>query len=87
MEALRTHPALLSEVVHRLDQFNAGQSGASMRIERIGLLAEPPSMQAYEVTDKGNLNQRAVTERRAADVKALFGTSYPAHVVATGARS
>ncbi|HEV3104162.1 MAG TPA: AMP-binding protein [Trinickia sp.] len=81
LETLRTHPVLLAELTRRLALFNAGQSGASMRIERLGLLSEPPSMQAYEVTDKGNLNQRAVTERRASDVKALFDTSFPRHVI------
>jgi feruloyl-CoA synthase len=80
-EKLQVHPALLAELGRRLAQVNEGQQGASMRIERFALLVEPPSMQAYEVTDKGNVNQRAVIERRAADVKALFATRCPSHVV------
>lgn len=85
LEQLRSDPTLIAELARRLEQVNAGQAGASMRIERVGLLTEPPSMQAYEVTDKGNLNQRAVIERRASDVNALFREPYPGHVVASGA--
>lgn len=78
---LHAHPVLLAELGRCLAQFNEGQQGASMRIERFALLVEPPSMQAYEVTDKGSLNQRAVIERRAVDVKALFASPCPSHVV------
>ena len=35
-------------------------------IERVILLAEPPSLDANEITDKGYVNQRAALERRAA---------------------
>ena len=35
------------------------------------LLAEPPSIDAGEITDKGYINQRAVLTRRAAAVAAL----------------
>ncbi len=33
---------------------------------------EPPSIDANEITDKGYMNQRAVLERRAALVEALY---------------
>jgi feruloyl-CoA synthase len=36
------------------------------------VLAEPPSADAGEITDKGYINQRAVLTRRAADVQALY---------------
>ncbi len=78
---LRQHPALLGELEQRLSKANADVRAASMRIECLGLLAEPPSMQAYEVTDKGSINQRAVIERRAEDVKALFADPRPATTV------
>ncbi|SOE70974.1 feruloyl-CoA synthase [Burkholderia sp. D7] len=81
VEKLQAHPALLTELGLRLELLNEGQQGASMRIERFALLVDPPSMQAYEVTDKGSLNQRAIIERRAADVKTLFATPCPSHVV------
>lgn len=80
-QALRNHPLLLAELERRLAAVNADVRAASMRIERLGLLAEPASMQAYEVTDKGSINQRAVIERRADDVKALFCQPCPESVV------
>ena len=36
------------------------------------LLAEPPSLDANEITDKGYVNQRAALQRRSAFVDALF---------------
>jgi feruloyl-CoA synthase len=38
------------------------------------LVAEPPSLQAGEITDKGYVNQRAVLERRAALVDRLYAS-------------
>ena len=52
--------------------FAAGSSGSSTRITRAMLLEEPASMDAGEITDKGSLNQRAILERRAALVEALY---------------
>ncbi|MEX3937546.1 AMP-binding protein [Paraburkholderia phymatum] len=75
------HPVLLQELEKRLAAVNAGQKGASMRIERLMLLEEPPSMQHYEVTDKGSINQRAVIERRRARVDELFAAPCQKHVV------
>lgn len=75
------HPALLGELARRLAAANAGQRGASMRIERLMLLEDPPSMQHYEVTDKGSINQRAVIERRRAAVVDLFAAPCVPHVV------
>jgi feruloyl-CoA synthase len=39
---------------------------------RVVLLAEPPSLDANEITDKGYVNQRAALNRRALEVEALF---------------
>jgi feruloyl-CoA synthase len=80
-EQARAHPSLLAELGRRLEQLNSGNKAASMRVERLGLLSEPPSMQGYELTDKGSINQRAVIERRAADVEALFADPCPAAVL------
>jgi feruloyl-CoA synthase len=77
------HPTLLRELERRLAAVNAGQTGASMRIERLMLLEEPPSMQHYEVTDKGSINQRAVIERRGNCVDDLFAVPRIEHVVAS----
>jgi feruloyl-CoA synthase len=81
--ALARHPALLGELARRLAAANLGQKASSSRIERLLLLAEPPSMDAYELTDKGSVNQRAVTEHRAASVAELYAEAVPAHVVQT----
>jgi len=35
-------------------------TGSSTRVTRLALLAEPPSIDLGEVTDKGSLNQRAL---------------------------
>lgn len=79
-EDLRRNPILTAELARRIEIFNDGQSGASLRIERIGLLSEPPSAHAFEITEKGNLNQRAVLERRSEDVAALFRKPHPNYV-------
>jgi feruloyl-CoA synthase len=50
-----------------------GSGGGSSQVPtRALLLAEPPSADAGEITDKGYLNQRRVLERRAAEVAALY---------------
>lgn len=51
---------------------NAGETGSSARIRRVLLMAEPPSIDANEITDKGYINQRAVLERRRALVERLY---------------
>jgi feruloyl-CoA synthase len=59
-------------VRERLAVHNAEYPAASTRICRVALQAEPPSLDANEVTDKGYINQRAVLERRAKAVEALY---------------
>jgi feruloyl-CoA synthase len=80
---LLAHPVLLAELERNLAALNEGQRGASMRIERLLVLAEPPSMQHYELTDKGSINQRAVIERRKDEIDTLFGVPRAPHVVAS----
>ena len=46
--------------------------GSASRIERLLLLAQPPSLDAGEITDKGYLNQRRTLQCRAADVARLY---------------
>jgi feruloyl-CoA synthase len=56
----------------------AGQStGSANRIARALLLAEPPSIDKGEVTDKGSINQRAVLKHRDALVQGLHDGSAP----------
>ena len=56
-----------------LAALNLTHASSSRRIARVLLLAEPPSIAAGEVTDKGYVNQRAVLERRATLVERLYG--------------
>ena len=46
--------------------------GSSTRIEHLLPLAEPPSIDHRELTDKGSINQAAVLARRAALVDDLY---------------
>ena len=63
--------ARLGAVLERL----AHEPGSSTRVTRLLVLAEPPSIDANEITDKGYLNQRAVLERRAALVEKLYASA------------
>jgi feruloyl-CoA synthase len=56
----------------RFAAYNHANPASSTRVERVILLAEPPSLDANEITDKGYVNQRAALERRAVHVAALF---------------
>jgi feruloyl-CoA synthase len=47
-------------------------------------LAEPPSLDVGEVTDKGSINQRAVLAHRAAVVEELYAEPPPPIVIVTG---
>ena len=54
-----------------LNQLAATSTGSASRIARMCLLADPPSLDKGEVTDKGSINQRAVLAHRAAMVEAF----------------
>jgi feruloyl-CoA synthase len=60
-----------------IDELARTATGSANRIARALLLAEPPSMDAGEVTDKGSINQRAVLKHRAAVVEALHAGTAP----------
>lgn len=55
-----------------LNQLNHDCGGSSKRVDRLLLLAEPPSIDAREQTDKGSINQAVVLQRRAALVDAMY---------------
>ena len=65
-----------------LQRLNRDASGSSMRIDRLLLQAEPPSIDHRELTDKGSINQAAVLTRRAATVNALYEGSDPQVITA-----
>ncbi len=60
-----------------LDELARQATGSANRIARALLLAEPPSIDKGEVTDKGSINQRAVLKHRDALVQALHDGSAP----------
>jgi feruloyl-CoA synthase len=61
-------------------------TGGSSRVCRAILLAEPPSLDAGEMTDKGSINQRAVLGRRAAEVADLYSSDPSARVISIDKR-
>jgi feruloyl-CoA synthase len=65
-------PKLRDAIRDKFAAHNAAQSGTSSRIKRVLLMAEPPSIDGHEITDKGYVNQRATLERRKALVDQLY---------------
>jgi feruloyl-CoA synthase len=72
LDALVQAPAVHAFLREKLAAHNAANPASSTRVCRVVLLAEPPSLDANEITDKGYVNQRAALGRRAAEVEALF---------------
>ena len=70
--ALVRSPAVAEFVRSRFAAYNRLNPASSTRVERVILLAEPPSLDANEITDKGYVNQRAALQRRSGQVEALF---------------
>ena len=69
--AVLANAAVREAVRAGLARYSAGQ-GSSSAVARVLLMAEPPSIDDNEITDKGYINQRAVLERRAALVEKLY---------------
>jgi feruloyl-CoA synthase len=74
-------PAIAEALKAKLRAHNAANPASSTRVCRVVLLAEPPSLDANEITDKGYVNQRAALTRRACDVDALFAEPPGATVI------
>ena len=64
-----------------LAELSAPSRGTSARVGRAILLAEPPSLDVGEITDKGSINQRAVLTHRAALVEQLYLNPPPPDVI------
>ena len=60
-----------------VEKHNAAHPQSSARIGRVLVLADPPSIDAQEITDKGYVNQRAVLAHRAAEVARLHREDGP----------
>lgn len=67
------HPAIKERVREGLVRMKREGGGSSTYPTRVLLLAEPPSSEAGEMTEKGYINQRAVRTRRADRVLELYG--------------
>jgi feruloyl-CoA synthase len=67
-----------------LEVLSEPSRGTSARVRRAILLAEPPSLDVGEVTDKGSINQRAVLAHRGALVEELYAEPPPPNVIVTG---
>jgi feruloyl-CoA synthase len=66
------HAAVRSLFRELLDAFALRSTGSSNRIVRVILLADRPSLEAGEITDKGSLNQRTTLRQRAGIVEELY---------------
>ena len=75
------HEAVRDRMKALLATFNAQARGSSERIARLILLAEPPSLDTGEMTDKGSINQRAVLQRRADLVAELYAAGGSPRVI------
>jgi feruloyl-CoA synthase len=61
-----------ASILSALRAFNMAHPASSTRIKRALLLAELPSIDRGEITDKGYINQRAVLTHRSAEVARLY---------------
>jgi len=76
-DALVRHPRLIEALSERL---RAQTGSVSLSVERLLLMAEPPSLDANEIADKGYINQASTRARRAHLVAELFTAEPAAHV-------
>ena len=74
-------PRVRAEFARLLAALGEEATGTSRRIARAVLLAEPPSLDRGEMTDKGSINQRAVLLHRAGLVEDLYADPPPPHVI------
>ena len=73
-------PKFRAAIQAKFAEYNKGQS-SSTRIKRVILMAEPPSVDGHEITDKGYVNQRATMDRRRPLVDKLFAASPDPEVI------
>ncbi len=79
--ALLADRRVRAEFQKRLDSLAKEATGSSSRVVRAMLMAEPPSLDAGEATDKGSINQRNVLKNRAALVQELYDQPPSQHVI------
>jgi feruloyl-CoA synthase len=69
---LLADPRVRAEFTRLIEALAAPARGTSNRVVRAILLAQPPSLDIGEMTDKGSINQRAVLAHHAALVEELY---------------
>ena len=77
VESVLAHPSLRAHVAHGLRELRRQAAASSTHATCALLLAELPSIDAGEITDKGYINQRAVLTRRKGCVSSLFVSGHP----------
>lgn len=65
---------VLDWLAERLGAAPSRGGGSAERIARFAVLAEPPSVDAGELSDKGSVNQVIARARRGADLERLYAT-------------
>ncbi|WP_221794038.1 feruloyl-CoA synthase [Oceanobacter mangrovi] len=71
-ETLVNHPRTREVFAGLLQEMAASSTGSSTKIQRLIIEANPPQLDAHEITDKGSLNQRAILEKRVDSVEKLY---------------
>ena len=81
LEQVLADPRVIAHVRDGMARLKQEGGGSSTYATRALLMAEPPSIDAKEITDKGYINQRAVLARRAALVQRLYAEPADAAVI------
>ena len=71
MHEVVDHPAVIAHFQTVVNDLASAATGSANRIARLCLLADPPTIDRGEITDKGSINQRAVLAHRADTVAKL----------------
>ena len=77
VDELVRHPIVVNALRARLTDSG---SGVSATVRRLMLMADPPSIDANEIADKGYVNQATVRTRRANLVEDLYRSEVPPHI-------
>ena len=72
LDTMLNSSQLLEHVRAGVRAHNRANPGSSTAIKRVLFMAEPPSMDGGEITDKGYINQKAALTRRAHLVEKLY---------------
>jgi feruloyl-CoA synthase len=71
MHEVLEHPSVLAHFQTVVNQLAQTATGSASRVARLCLLADAPTLDRGEVTDKGSINQLAVLTHRADTVAKL----------------